>query len=242
MKTLGVIGGLGPMATAHFMRLVTEMTLAASDQEHLEMLIYSKTSTPDRTAYLLGRSKESPLPSVLDAGHVLEQQGAQVIAIPCITLHCFFDKIAEELNVPLINTVRDTVMYVRERGVESLGIMATEGTVRGRLFHNELEAMGMTAVTPSDKYQKYITEIIYGSVKQNKPVDTEKFFEVSEHFRSMGADCVVLGCTELSLIKPLVQMPAGFIDVLEVLAMRSITLCDARLSPEYDSLITGGGQ
>ena len=89
MKILGVIGGLGPMATAYFVQLVTQMTDAVTDQEHIEMIIHSKPSIPDRTKYILGLSKDNPLPLLLSVEDSLIEQGANIIAIPCITAHFF---------------------------------------------------------------------------------------------------------------------------------------------------------
>ena len=90
-KTLGVIGGLGPIATAHFLELVINMTDARCDQEHLDMIIYNTPSTPDRTAYILDNTRENPLPQMLDFGKRLAGQGADCIAIPCCTAHYFIE-------------------------------------------------------------------------------------------------------------------------------------------------------
>ena len=88
-KTLGVIGGLGPMATAYYMELVIQMTDASCDQEHLNMIISSRPGTPDRTRYILGLSDENPAPVMIDAGRWLVAEGAEILAIPCITAHYF---------------------------------------------------------------------------------------------------------------------------------------------------------
>ena len=88
-KTLGIIGGLGPMATARFLELTVRMTEASRDQDHLEAILLESPSIPDRTAYILDRSNPSPLPPIVALAKKLESLGAGCLAIPCITSHYF---------------------------------------------------------------------------------------------------------------------------------------------------------
>ena len=105
MALLGVIGGLGPMATACFMELVTGMTDAATDQEHLRMLVYSAPDIPDRTQFILGQSDRSPLPGIVEVGRALTAMGADVIAIPCMTAHYFHREIAGQVPARILNAI-----------------------------------------------------------------------------------------------------------------------------------------
>ena len=95
-KKLGVIGGLGPLATAYFYELVTEFTEIEVEQEHLEMVLYSAPAIPDRTSYILDNSKPSPVPGIIRVGKELVNTGCEVIAIPCVTAHHFFDESAKQ--------------------------------------------------------------------------------------------------------------------------------------------------
>lgn len=235
---LGVIGGLGPMATAYFMELVIKMTRAECDQQHLDMIIHNTPSTPDRTAFLLGRSNDSPMPKMLAAGQSLCREGAAYIALPCVTAHNFLPELEEKLGVPVIDGVKETAAYLRERGVARVGILATEGTVSTRLFHRELEEQGIMPIVPDTEDQRAVTELIYGCVKACRKADMEAFDRVSGQLRQRGAQVIVLGCTELSLLKREHDLGAGYLDVLEVLAQRSITLCGKELKEAYRELIT----
>ena len=78
------------MATAYFMQLVIEMTDAVTDQEHIPMIIYNCPQIPDRTGYLLGKSKENPGPQIIACGRKIAEAGAELIAIPCITAHALY--------------------------------------------------------------------------------------------------------------------------------------------------------
>lgn len=237
-KKLGVIGGLGPIATAYFYELIIKMTNAATDQEHMEIIIYSRPSTPDRTEFILGRSKDNPVCPMLEAGRTLVGMGVDYIAIPCITAHYFHDILSEGINAPILNIVKETVQQLADHGVKCAGIMATEGTIQSELFQKELSNYGITAVIPSKEKQELVTHLIYKNVKANQPVEMDKFNDASGELRENGAEVIILGCTELSLIKKDYKIGAGFIDAMEVLAMRSIQSCEGNLKEEYLSLIT----
>ena len=90
-KTLGILGGMGPAATAYFMDLLVRMTQADTDQEHLDILVCHAPSIPDRTGYILDHRKENPLPAMVDYGNKLCTIGAEAIAIPCVTAHYFYN-------------------------------------------------------------------------------------------------------------------------------------------------------
>lgn len=236
--TLGVIGGLGPIATAHFMELVIKMTDACTDQEHLDMIIYNFSSIPDRTSYILDNTKKNPLPDIIKIGKALTEQKVDFIAIPCITAHYFGDALQEEITAPVIHIVRETVAHLKENGITKAGIMATDGTITAGLFQKELENNGITPIVPSKDYQTDVMSLIYDCVKADKPADMEKFNRVKNELQKNGAETIILGCTELSLIKRDYPIGKGFIDAMEVLAQKSVLKCGAQIKETYRNLIT----
>lgn len=235
MKTLGVIGGLGPMATAYFMQLVTQMSDARTDQEHIEMLVYSRPSVPDRTAYILGKSPDSPLPYMQEMGRALKRMGAQVIAIPCITAHYFQEELQEAAGLPVIHTIRETAACLRGAGVKAAGILATDGTVESRIFQTELEKAGIQPVLPDKKGQQALMDIIYGDIKRGRRPDMDRFRRTAEDLLDRGARTNILACTELSIIKRDEGLQQGYLDVLDVLARTAVRRC-GRLKAEYETL------
>ena len=237
-KILGVIGGLGPIATAHFMELVINMTEVDTDQQHLPMIVYNAPYIPDRTAHILDNSQPSPLPDMLKIGQTLQAQGAACIAVPCVTAHYFMDKLEQEIHVPIINGVWETVAHLKENGVKKVGIMATDGTVRSGIFHRELENQDMIPIAPTAAAQADVMHLIFNNVKAGKPAEMDRFFAAAEDLRSQGAEAIILGCTELSLIKRDHPIGGGFIDAMEVLAQQSVLVCDKPLKQEYHCLIT----
>ncbi len=237
-KTLGVIGGLGPGATAHFMSLVTDMTDAPIDQEHIEMVVFSTPSIPDRTRHILDNSQPSPLPKMLAVGQKLASLGAQFIAIPCVTAHYFYEKLETGIPVPIINGVGETVRHLKEHGVTKVGIMATDGTIQSGIFARELLKQGMEPVVPSKKRQADVMHIIFDNVKAGRSADMERFCSVALELRENGAQAIILGCTELSLVKRDNPIGPGFIDAMEVLAQQSVVRCGGKLKEAYTCLIS----
>lgn len=237
-KVLGVIGGMGPIATSYFMELVIKMTDAATDQEHLDMIIYNIPSIPDRTSYIVDHDNPSPLPVIQDIAHKLENLGVEFLAMPCCTAHYFGDDLEKSLHKPFVNIIRATVGYLKERGIKRVGVMATDGTIRTGLFKKELEVNNMEAVIPSKEAQQDVMHVIYKNVKANEPVEMERFHRAANELKANGAEAIILGCTELSLVKRDYNIGAGFIDAMEVLAQKSLLSCGSTLKKEYEELIT----
>lgn len=237
-KRLGVIGGLGPMATAYFMQMVVEMTEAGTDQEHIEVMVHSCPSVPDRTSYILGLSREDPGEPMARIGQKLAAYGAQILAIPCITAHYFYDKLSEKIPIPIIDSIDETARYLKKKGIRAVGLMATTGTVQSGLFQKSLRAFGIDVLLPGENRQEDVMYLIYRNVKATKPVDMNRFRRISEELWDQGAEVILLGCTELSMVRRDEGIGAGYLDVMQVLAKCSVEQC-GRLKPEYEELITG---
>lgn len=237
MKTLGVLGGLGPMASAYFLQLIVQMSDAATDQEHMEVILHSKPQIPDRTRFILGQSGDNPLPQMAEAGKRLAAQGADMLAIPCITAHYFQEQLEAEVGIPILNAVEETALYLEQAGIASAGILATDGTLASGLFQTCLAEHQISCILPGKEDQGTVMRLIYENVKAGKPVEFPLFEALSDRLFDTGAQVILLGCTELSLIKRDYALGAGFLDVLEVLARKAV-LCCGRLKKEYEVLIT----
>lgn len=238
MKKLGVIGGLGPMATAYFLELVAEMTEAKRDQEHIPLVVSSNPETPDRTRFILGVSDLDPYPYLLKAGRDVKALGAEIITVPCNTAHFFHAKLENDLQLPVIHLIRETAKYLKQAGITKAGIMATDGTVQTGLYQKELLACGIESVVPDSASQEGVMHIIYQNVKAGLPPEMPKFNGIADKLRQNGAQVVILGCTELSVIKRGRRLGSGFIDAMEVMAKEAITRCGAPLKAGYENLIS----
>ena len=238
MKRLGVIGGLGPMATAYFMELIVKMTDVLDDQEHIEMIVHSCPSIPDRTNYILSQKGESPACKMIEIGKELDDMLVDCIAIPCITAHYFHSPLVEEIQAPIIHLINEVVEYLKVRKYRCIGLMATDGTVKSGIFQDALEGCGIKVVLPDVEEQAMVMHLIYDNVKANVEVDMSSFNEVSSGLKARGAEVVILGCTELSMVKKEHEIGPGFLDAMEVLAMLAIKSCDKPIKAEYKELIT----
>ena len=167
-NTLGVIGGLGPLPTAYLAEMLALYSDVSSDQEHINLLIHSYPSTPDRTEYILGKSDRSPLEKIIPTGLKLCELGVDLIAIPCVTSHYFYNEISNSFSVPVVNMLEETSLVLKEFGVERVGIMATSGTVSTGLFQNTLKKSNIKSIIPDLDFQKDVMYLIYDCVKAGK--------------------------------------------------------------------------
>ena len=219
---LGVLGGLGPMSTFYFCELLTAHTKAESDADHIDMMVSSRASTPDRTAFILGASQDDPLPAMREEAARLTQAGCDLIVIPCNTAHYFYDGLRQSLQTSMLNIIEETVLQLKRLGVRTFGLLATEGTVKSGAYAQICEKHGLRCLTPSEEEQSVISSIIYDHIKQNRPVDLSAFLRVANSLCARGCERIVLGCTELSILKKELADNPIFLDSLEVLAHRTI--------------------
>lgn len=224
-KLLGILGGLGPMATVYFYELLTSKTKAFSDQDHIDIIISSRATTPDRSSYITGKSKESPLPVMIDEACRLESGGADLLVMPCNTAHYFYDELTRTVKIPFINIVDETVKYCKSHGYRKVGILATEGTVYAGAYQKICEKNGIEYALPSEENQKKLQKIIFENIKQGKSADMVLFSEITAELKEKSCDAVILGCTELSLIKKDEHLGKEFVDSMEVLAEVTIRAC-----------------
>ena len=185
-QTLGILGGLGPMATVYFYDMLVRHTKAACDQDHLDVIINSRASTPDRTSYILGQSKENPFDIMARDAQRLVTFGADVLAIPCNTAHYFYDRLNETISVPILNMVEETVLEAKTHGCRRVGILATSGTVKTGTYARMCERHGLEFVCPDEAHQQDLMNVIYGDIKQGKRPDMARFFAVADSLKRQG--------------------------------------------------------
>lgn len=237
MKTLGIIGGLGPMATVYFMERIISMTQAGSDREHIPMFVYNNPNIPDRTRYILGTSAESPYSDILNTGKILKAH-CDCIALPCATAHIFHDRLQKELGIPVFNMIQETSDYMKKAGINCAGLLATDGTIAGRCFEQSLKDNGIKMLVPDEQEQKKVMHLIYDGIKADGEIDMVDFQKISAGLKKQGAQVIILGCTELSILNGRYELGAGYLDILEVTAAAIIKYCGGNLKPQYETLIS----
>lgn len=215
------------MATVYFMQRVIDLTQAHRDQDHINMVVKQHASIPDRTAFLLGQSKQNPLPVMVGDARELEEAGASFIAMPCNTAHYFYDELQAAVDIPFVNIVEEAIAAAMSASADLslVGVLATDGTVRSGTYERACRRLGLTCLAPAPHVQDEVMDIIYEGVKAGRPVPKQRLEAVIAHLRDRGCQAVVLGCTELSVLGHQHGMPGDVIDSLDVLARRTIELC-----------------
>lgn len=223
-EPVGVIGGLGPAATVHFMQRVLELTDAVRDQDHVDLIVWQHGSIPDRTAHLLGEGA-SPEPALVADAVALERAGARFVAIPCNTAVVWVEQIRAAVGIEVLDTVAETVAAARAAvpGLRRLGVLATDGTLHAGTYAGAAAAAGVELVLPSPTVQDEVMSVIYDGVKAGIAVPRARFDALVDHLRGRGAQAVALGCTELSVLaEDLGVDDPSVIDSIDALARRVV--------------------
>lgn len=233
-KILGVIGGMGPEATAYFYEEVIAHTKALRDQDHIDMVILSHASMPDRTAAINTGEHEALLVSMKGEIEKLEKCGAGNIAIPCNTSHYFIDRIQAMTDIPVINMIDETAKAIAEGEikVKKVGILATDGAVKTGLYQKACTKYGLESDIPDPEYQKKVMSLIYDDIKAGKLGDEDKFHAAVSNLQEKGCNVIILACTELSVYKKHHKVPVHCVDALDILVKESII----RSGAEYEEL------
>jgi aspartate racemase len=169
------------------------------------------------------------------SARLLENAGADVIAIPCITAHNFLDRVARETRVPILHAIRETVSFLGKNHprVERVGVLSTTGTFQTRLIQNVLTSSGFEPLAlPLESQVKYVMEAIYASngikAGYRDGESREKLLHAAGLLIGQGADAIIAGCTEIPLAIRQADFALPFIDPMEILALRSIEECQGR--------------
>lgn len=221
---LGIVGGMGPMATSMFFERILERTEANSDQEHIDIVILNHASMPDRTKAILSGDYDDFLSNMRVDLELMEHIGVSNIAIPCNTSHFFMNQMVEMTTVPIIDMVNETAGEVLNRygkGTQ-VGILATNGTIHTGTYEHACEAVGLVFIKPEPELQEKVMQIIY-DIKADLAVDVMAFEAIVRHMvDELHCDCVILACTELSLIKIGPDAAVFCVDAMDVLIEKAI--------------------
>jgi aspartate racemase len=226
LKRIGVLGGMGPLATQFFYGMIIANTDAKRDQDHVDMIILNHASMPDRTEALLSGDTKALYSKLLEDCVFLEKSGVSHIVIPCNTAHFFLDKLQAEIKTPIINMIREVVKDVKEAKGEGIkaGILATDGTIKLGVYQTEMEREGLIPVIPSEDNQRRVMKIIYDGIKSGGEIELEDFREIEREMIAKGCEYVIMGCTELSCLMSIYNLSQVFyIDAMKTLALKTIT-------------------
>ena len=209
MKTIGIMGGMGPMATVDLMQKVIVATKAIKDQEHIHTVIDNNTNIPDRSECIFGKGP-SPVPEMIKSAERLTAMGADVIIIGCSTAHYFLPEV-------------ETAKFCAEEGYRTLGLLASAGTCASGIYKKAFEELGMTLLHPEEAETEIIHEMIYDGVKAtNYNYDAAPAQNVLHAMEQRGVEAFILGCTEVPVAVQMYKLQGCFVDATEVLAEKAV--------------------
>ena len=223
-KTVGVIGGMGPEATADFLRRIISATPARDDEDHIHVLVDNNPKIPSRLAALFEGSGEDPLPVLIAMARGLEKQGADFLTIPCNTAHYYLPAIAKAVSIPILDMVALSIARLATRSPRpcKIGMLASPAVRKIGLYESRLKEAGFTALFPGADDEARILAVIR-AVKAAKLTDQHKrdYADVSAALERAGADTFLIACTELSVIgAPNSRVPS--IDALDALVCATV--------------------
>ena len=210
-KTVGVLGGMGPDATVDFMSKVIALTPAATDQDHIRMLVDNNPGVPDRQAALTADG-EDPGPVLVAMARGLERSGADFLVMPCNTAHAWANEIRNAVRIPLVSIIDESVAACAD--CATVGLLSTAGCLESGVYQDGFAAAGKALVLPSEEELAEIMRLVYRVKGGDRGADV--FAGMAACANAMvarGAEVIVAACTEI----PLVLDPAS-IDVPVVMS------------------------
>ncbi len=220
-----ILGGMGTMATESFVRLINHRTKASKDQEYLNYVLFNHATVPDRTAYILDREQESPMPYLLDDVEKQNLLKPNFIVLTCNTAHYFFDELQAATEIPILHMPREAANeLVRQNTTGKVAILGTEGSMKAGIYEKEVRQLGFEAVIPDAQLQAKINHLIYHDIKESDYLNKELYYEIlAEAVARFDCEKIILGCTELSLMQEYVgENEYPVIDAQSILADQTI--------------------
>lgn len=221
-KTIGVIGGMGPAATADFFAKLLAATGAERDQDHLRILIDSNPRVPDRNAAIAGIGP-SPGPHLAESARGLERAGADFLVIACNTAHAFQADIEAAVSIPLLSMIDATVDAAVAEGAQRVGVLAADGCRRARLYHNAFAERGVEALFLPDEAQRDFMALLY-RIKSGDVGDDvrRRMAGMALSLNARGAQAVVAACTEVPLVLSSDTLATPVVSSTDALAARAV--------------------
>ena len=225
MYKLGVIGGMGPLATVKFYDKVVLNTDAHNDNEHIDLVVLNHSTMPDRTRCIIEKKDLEFLNVIKKDLEILDNIGVDVVAIPCNTSHYFYDEFSKYTNLKIINMIEETILEIKRRGVKQVAVFGTIGTLNSKVYDKYAQKYGIEVKELSAEDKNSVMDIIY-NIKETNNLENKEFIEILNKY--CDKDTIgIIACTELSLLD--ICKSINTIDALDVLVNKSIELSGAKI-------------
>lgn len=245
---IGILGGMGPLATADLYTKIIQASPAETDQEHLPIVIWADPRVPDRTAALLGRG-EDPVPWLVHGAQQLVTMGADFIVIPCNTAHAFLEEVQPEVQRPILSMIEGAADAIADQYPDAgiVGLLATSGTIASEMYQRALRARGLDTIVPDNDVQRRCVVGAIERVKAGEADDTATalLVEAGESLVERGADVLLAACTEIPVVLQQRHINAPLVDATDTLASLAVSTAlhleemDRAGSPQWETSTTG---
>ena len=221
MKTLGILGGVGPETTTEVYLSIINQFRKDNQKNYPSIVIYNLPFPfiIENEAIIEGKNSEKMIPYLIEGAKILEKAGADFGILPCNTLHKYMNVISESVKIPFLNIIDETAKVLEISSVKNIGILATETTVNDRLYNDPLKRIGINILYPTVDEQnilnKIITELIEGD---ESSTNEQKIKEICISLQNKGAENILLACTDLQLVVKKINLNIGLIDTTEILS------------------------
>jgi len=205
MKTVGVIGGLGPETTAQFYLELVFACLEINAKTRPPILMWNVPIPLDVEEEFITHTvgEDIYVPLLIDAARRLEQGGADFIVIPCNSVHIFIDEVRNSVKIPILSIVEETVNFLSKKNLAEVGILATSVTLRKKLYEQKLKEKGIKVVAPNEEDQTKMGHIINHLVQATHTDEEKKeLLSIVDTLVDQGVETIILACTDLQLLVP----------------------------------------
>jgi len=205
MKTVGIIGGLGPETTSEFYLDIVFSSYKKTKKSRPGIIISSVPLPYQIEEDLIVSNKGSDryIPFLVKEAKRLEKAGSDFIVMPCNSLHVFIEEIRNAVKIPVLSIIEETVKFLKKNKFKKVGIVSTSATIQNKLYETAFEKNNIAYVTPNDLQQakmgKFILNLVTG---QQKNTDRKELIKIINDFENKDVDCVALACTDLQLLIP----------------------------------------
>lgn len=235
MASIGIIGGMGPLATVRLFEEIVLHTAAARDQEHIRIFIDNNPQIPDRTSSILEMGPD-PSEEILATARNLLDMKADILIMPCNTAHYFADRITEVAGSRFVNMIEETARFIQNHSdqagpVGPAVLLATLGTYEGRVYESIFTKHGLPLVIPTEPDKAIVSDLIT-RIKGGNLDEPIAFIKMMRSYVERGLDHFILGCTELSVANRLFTLPGHQIDPLLILARAAILKAGATVDDQ----------
>jgi len=226
-KTIGILGGMGPEATAYMYSLIIKHTQVKKDQDHIRIFIYSNPEIPPRTDAVL-KQGSSPVPFLFEGIQRLKNAGVDFVILPCITAHYFMPEVLAQIDIPFLSLLDESLIWTKENisDLKKVGLLSSTGTQISKLFHGKFGQAGIEVMAPEGEDQQRVMDAIFGAqgIKAGFTSGSSKehIIRAAEKLTSRGAEAIIAGCTELPLVLKAADISVPLIEPMDILARKSI--------------------